>query len=183
MRVELVDGEVAVRMEEDRSAITSVGVDAQDDLLGHRAAGHEDRGRLPEDRGDLGLELLDDPAAAVDVLLEVRRNLGQHLCRRSIAVTAQEPPGRTQDRHELGHGRSGIGGGVIRVLGRRDGLLPAHDGLGKAAALGTGVGLAAGGRSASISWVARASSSGPLTICRTIPFGSMKNCVGRANTL
>jgi len=55
----LVPVQVAQRVVHDRPALAPVGVHAQHRLLGHRAAGQVDGGRLAEQPGDLGLELGD----------------------------------------------------------------------------------------------------------------------------
>ena len=77
----LVELEVARRVERDDPAAAAIGMDAQGDLLGHRAARHEDRGGLAQQLADLGLEGRHRAARAVcvggQVLGRQRSELGE----------------------------------------------------------------------------------------------------------
>src|SRR5262245_9194166 len=74
-------------MERDRPLASLVGVDAERDLLRHRAADHEDGGRLSEDGPQLVLEGLDGAAVAVSVDPQIGRDLGKKL--RGVAVSVR----------------------------------------------------------------------------------------------
>ena len=86
----LVPVQMAQRVVHHRPALPPVGVDAQHRLLGHRAAGQVDGGRLAEQPGDLRLELGDDAAVAVAVGNCVRGDAGQQVSRPDRAVAGQE---------------------------------------------------------------------------------------------
>ena len=86
----LVPVQMAQRVIQHRPALPPVGVDAQHRLLGHRAAGQVDGGRLAEQPGDLGFELGDDAALAVTVGNRVRGDAGQQVSRPHRAVAGQE---------------------------------------------------------------------------------------------
>jgi hypothetical protein len=73
----LVAVQVAQRVVHDRPALAPVGVHAQHRLLGHRAAGQVDGGRLAEQPGDLRLEFGDHAPVAVAVGHGVRGDAGQ----------------------------------------------------------------------------------------------------------
>ena len=86
----LVPVQMAHRVVYHRPALPPVGVDAQHRLLGHRAAGQVDRGRLAEQPGDLRLELGDDAAVAVTIGNRVRGDAGQQVSRPYRTVIGQE---------------------------------------------------------------------------------------------
>ena len=67
VRLVLVQLQVAGGVKSDDAAVAPIGMDAQRDLLDHRAAGHEHGRRLIEQRANLLLEDPDRPALAVDV--------------------------------------------------------------------------------------------------------------------
>ena len=92
----LVQQQVGGRVHQRCRAADVLGVDAQGDLLGHRARRHEHRRRFSEQLGDLGLQLGDDPAAAVPVGPDLVGQLGQQVSRCALPVPVQEPvaPGR-----------------------------------------------------------------------------------------
>ena len=113
----LVELEVGRRVERDDRPIAPVGVDPQRDLLGHRAARHEDGRRLAEQLANLGLERGDRAAVAVPVLLEVhgreRGDLGEHVRRRAEADTLEEPvAARAQSLQLLRRDRVASGAGA-----------------------------------------------------------------------
>ena len=62
-------------MEGHGGAVAAIGPEAQGDLLGHGAAGHEDRRLLAQQSRDLALEVLDEGARAVGVGLLVGTGL------------------------------------------------------------------------------------------------------------
>ena len=86
----LVPVQVAQRVVHHRPALATVGVHAQHRLLGHRAAGQVDGGRLAEQPGDLGLELGDHAPVAVAVRHRVRGDAGQQVGRAHRAMAGQE---------------------------------------------------------------------------------------------
>ena len=120
----LVQREVAGRVPEHGPPAGAVGVHPQRDLLGHRAARHQHRGRLAEQRRDLGLQLLDHPALAVAVGVDVAEHLvhlGEHDRRRPVAVPEQEPgaAGAQLVGRRLAHGcRLAHGVGSLRPSAR-----------------------------------------------------------------
>ena len=72
--------QVALRMERDHAASRPFGVDAQRDLLRHRAGRHPDRRLLAEQLGDAALQPFRELAAAIPVDVEtVGRARGQGL--------------------------------------------------------------------------------------------------------
>jgi hypothetical protein len=86
-----------------------VGMDAQRDLLRHRPAGHEDRGRLAEDGPQLVLQGLDRATRAVPVDPQVRRDLGKEARGRPVPVRVQRTRTRPPVSLEI----------VLVVLGHR----------------------------------------------------------------
>ena len=110
---QLVDLEVALRVVQHHSALPAVGVDAQHDLLRHRAAGHVHRGGLAEERSDLSLELGHDPAVAVDVGDDVGRDGRELIGRAGESVAGQEAAAGSAELRKLGQrrfARAGIAG-------------------------------------------------------------------------
>lgn len=87
-----------------------VAPDPQRNLLGHRAAGHEHRGRLAEQLGDPFLKVLDEGSLAVGVFLHVgpdhRRQVGEHRVRTSfVRWPAGQSPGTARpDRLKIALG-------------------------------------------------------------------------------
>jgi hypothetical protein len=77
-------------MKEDGSPAATVGMNAERRLLGHRAAGEEDRRRHPQQRRDLPLQLRDHTTLAVAVGDNVRRDIGEQLGGRAPSVPVQE---------------------------------------------------------------------------------------------
>src|SRR5262249_33912947 len=86
----LVPVQVAQGVVHHRPALAAVGVHAQHRLLGHRAAGQVDGGRLAEQPGDLVLELGDHAPVAVAVRHRVRGDAGQQVSRTHRAMAGQE---------------------------------------------------------------------------------------------
>ena len=110
----LVELEVAGRVEGDDAPAAPVGLDAQRDLLGHRAARHERGGRLAKQFADLGLEHRHRATLAVVVRRQLvareRRQLGERVGGGPQAVTLESPRAALAERAALGAGE--------RVLGR-----------------------------------------------------------------
>jgi len=112
----LVQLKMAGWMERDHSTGAGVGVNAERDLLDHRAAGHEHGSGLAEQGADFLFEHTHGPAVAIDVDAELvrsqRGDLGERLGRRAKAVTTQRPIAGLTQLSPLGRGE------VIRVGGR-----------------------------------------------------------------
>ena len=89
----LVELQVARRVERDDSPTASIGMDPQGDLLGHRAARHEDRGGLAQQLADLGLEGGHHATRAVfighQLLGRQRSELGEHVRGAAQAVASE----------------------------------------------------------------------------------------------
>ncbi len=103
----LVEREMAGRVEGDRPEAPPLGMDAQRDLLRHRARGHEDRGGLAEDGSHLVLQGLDRAAGAVAVDARVDRDLGQELRGGPVPMPVRAPARTSRGSARVRRGRHG----------------------------------------------------------------------------
>src|SRR5262249_28371052 len=96
----LVHLEVALRVERDRPPAAPVGVDAQDDLLRHRARRKEERGLLVQHLGNARLEARDDRVGRLvgaDALEELREHAARHAARRAVKREGADRRRRTAE--------------------------------------------------------------------------------------